>query len=82
MEKQLNWWVVEGYYVYVIQLFDIVLPSKIRKELRKCINYRGNSTINLVTLRINNRMNCLDNLHKKFRKIESLNYKFGNLVFK
>ena len=58
MEKQLNWWVVEGYYVYVIQLFDIVLPSKIRKELRKCINYRGNSAVKLVKQRINNEMYC------------------------
>jgi len=58
MEKQLNWWVVEGYYVYVIELFDIVLPKRIRKELRKCISYRGNSTINLVNQRINNGMYC------------------------
>jgi hypothetical protein len=34
MKKQLNWWVAEGYYVYIIELFDIVLPRRIRKELR------------------------------------------------
>jgi hypothetical protein len=39
MEKQLNWWVAEAYCVYVIKLFHIVLPSRIRKELRKCISY-------------------------------------------
>jgi hypothetical protein len=48
MKKQLNWWVAEGYYVYVIDLFDIVLPRRIIKELRKCISYRGNSAVNLV----------------------------------
>jgi hypothetical protein len=58
MEKQLNWWVVEGHYMYVIELFDIVLPRRIRKELRKCIGYRGNSTVNLVNQIINNRMYC------------------------
>jgi len=58
MEKQLNWCVAEGYYVYVIQLFDIVLPKRIRKELRKCISYRGNSAVNLVNQRINNGMYC------------------------
>ena len=44
--------------MYVIELFDIVLPKRIRKELRKCISYRGNSTINLVNQRINNGMYC------------------------
>jgi len=54
MEKQLNWWVAEGYCVYVIELFDIVLSKRIRKELRKCISYRGNSFVNLINQRINN----------------------------
>ena len=27
--------------LYVIELFDIVLLKRIRKELRKCISYRG-----------------------------------------
>jgi hypothetical protein len=54
MEKQLNWCVAEGYCVYVIELFDIVLPKRIRKELRKCVSYRRNSTINLVNQIINN----------------------------
>jgi hypothetical protein len=36
------------YYVYVIELFDIVLPRSIRKEMRKCISYMGNSAVNLV----------------------------------
>jgi hypothetical protein len=58
MEKQLNWWVAEGYCVYVIELFDIVLLRRIRKELRKCISYRGNSAVNLVNQRINNGMYC------------------------
>jgi hypothetical protein len=58
MKKQLNWWVAEGYYVYIIDLFDIVLPRRIIKELRKCISYRGNSAVNLVNQRINNRMYC------------------------
>jgi hypothetical protein len=40
--------VAEGYCVYVIELFDIVLPRRIRKELRKYINYRRNSAVNLV----------------------------------
>jgi len=40
--------------VYVIELFDIVLPKRIRKELRKCVSYRGNSTVNLVNQIINN----------------------------
>jgi hypothetical protein len=48
LEKQLNWWVAEGYYVYVIELFDIMLPSRIIKKLRKCISYWGNSVVNLV----------------------------------
>jgi hypothetical protein len=48
MDKQLNWWVVEGYCVYVIELFDIVLPKRIRKELKKYISYRGNTAVNLV----------------------------------
>ena len=58
MEKQLNWWVVEGYCVYIIELFDIVLPRRIRKELRKCISYKGNSAVNLVNQRINTGMYC------------------------
>jgi len=37
MKKQLRW-VVEAYCVYVIKLFHIVLPSRIRKEPRKCIS--------------------------------------------
>jgi hypothetical protein len=44
--------------MYVIELFDIVLPRRIKKELRKCIGYRGNSTVNLVNQIINNRMYC------------------------
>jgi len=40
--------------VYVIELFDIVLPRRIRKELRKCRSYRGNSFVNLINQRINN----------------------------
>jgi hypothetical protein len=54
----LNWWVAKGDCMYVIELFDIVLPKRIRKELRKCISYRGNSAINLVNQRINNEMYC------------------------
>jgi hypothetical protein len=46
--------VAEGYCVYVIELFDILLPKRIRKELRKCVSYRRNSTINLVNQIINN----------------------------
>jgi hypothetical protein len=65
MEKQLNWWVVEGYYVYEIELFDIVLPMRIRKELRKRISYRENSAVNLVNQRINNEMYCQTNCIKK-----------------
>jgi len=65
MEKQLNWWVVEGYYVYEIELFDIVLPMRIRKELRKHISYRENSAVNLVNQRINNEMYCQTNCIKK-----------------
>jgi len=44
--------------VYVIELFDIVLLRRIRKELRKCTSYRGNSVVNLVNQRINNGMYC------------------------
>jgi len=40
--------VAKGYYVYVIELFDIVLHVRIRKKLRKCISYRENSVVNLV----------------------------------
>jgi hypothetical protein len=58
IEKQLNWWVAEGFKVYIIELFDIVLPRKIKKELRKCICCRKNSTVNLVNQRINNGMYC------------------------
>jgi hypothetical protein len=54
----LNWWVIEGYYMYVIELFDIVLPKRIRKELRKCISYKGNCVVNLVNQRINDGMYC------------------------
>jgi hypothetical protein len=48
MEKQLNWCVTKGYYVYVIELFDIVLPKRIRKELRIRKEYRENTIVNLV----------------------------------
>jgi hypothetical protein len=34
--------------MYVIELFDIMLPIRIRKELRKSIRYRGNSVVNLI----------------------------------
>jgi len=44
--------------VYIIELFDIMLPKRIRKELRKCISYRGNFAINLVNQIINNEMYC------------------------
>jgi hypothetical protein len=44
--------------VYVIELFDIVLPKRIRKVLRKCISYRRNTVVNLVNQRINNEMYC------------------------
>ena len=49
MEKQMNWWVAEIYCMYVIELFDIVLSKRLRKELRKCISYRGNYATNLTT---------------------------------
>jgi hypothetical protein len=42
--------------VYVIELFDIVLPRRIRIELRKFLSYRRNSVVNLVNQRINNGM--------------------------
>jgi hypothetical protein len=48
--------VAEGFCVYVIELFHIMLPRRIRKELRKCISYRGNSVVSLVNQRINNGM--------------------------
>jgi hypothetical protein len=56
MKKQLNWWVAEGYRVYVIKLFDIMFFRRVRKEIRKCISYRGKSTVNLVNQRIHNEM--------------------------
>jgi hypothetical protein len=56
MEKQLNWCVIKGYYVYVIESFDIVLPKRIRKELRIRKEYRENTVVNLVNQRINNGM--------------------------
>jgi hypothetical protein len=57
--------VTESYYVYVIELFNIVFPRKIRKKPRKCISYRGNSAINLVNQGINNVMYCWINCIKK-----------------
>jgi hypothetical protein len=42
--------------VYVIELFDIVLPKRIRKELRIRKEYRENTVVNLVNQRINNGM--------------------------
>jgi hypothetical protein len=42
--------------VYVIELIDIVLPRRIRIELRKFLRYRRNSVVNLVNQRINNGM--------------------------
>jgi len=48
----------EGYYVYAIELFDIMLPRRIRKEVRKCTSYKGNYVVNLVNQRINNEMYC------------------------
>jgi hypothetical protein len=44
--------------VYVIELFDIVLPKRIRKELRIRKEYRENTVVNLVNQRINNGMYC------------------------
>jgi hypothetical protein len=44
--------------MYAIELFAIVFPRMIRKELRKCISFRKNSAINLVNQRINNGMYC------------------------
>jgi hypothetical protein len=34
----------------------VTTPRRIRKELRKCISYRGNSVVSLVNQRINNGM--------------------------
>jgi hypothetical protein len=42
--------------VYVIELFDIVLPKRIRKELRIRKEYRENTVVNFVNQRINNGM--------------------------
>jgi len=50
--------------MYVIELFDIVLLRRIRKEQRKYMSYRGNSAVNLVNQRINNGM-----LHENFRSL-------------
>ena len=50
--------------MYEIELFDIVLPMRIRKELRKRISYRENSAVNLVNQRINNEMYCQTNCIK------------------
>ena len=58
MKKQLNWWVVKGYHVYAIELFDIMFFRRVRKELRKCISYKENSAVNLINQRINNGMYC------------------------
>jgi hypothetical protein len=44
--------------MYVIELFAIMFPRMIRKELRKCISFRENSAISLVNQRINNGMYC------------------------
>jgi hypothetical protein len=51
--------------MYVIELFDIVLPRRIRKELRKYMSYRGNFAVNLVNQRINNGM-----LHENSRSLQ------------
>jgi hypothetical protein len=40
-----------------------MLPRRIRKELRKCTSYRGNSIVSLVNQRVNN--GKYYRLHKK-----------------